>query len=51
MSNLSKKREDYVQKQKINAIKNDTVLLEDAIIKGLKEQAKKKSITFEKKMN
>jgi len=51
MANLSKKREDYVQEQKAKAAQSDTSMLEDAIIKGLKDQAEKKSIKFEKKMN
>jgi hypothetical protein len=51
MADLSRKREDYVQGQKSKAANSDTNMLEDAIIKGLKDQAEKKSIKFENKMN
>lgn len=51
MADLSRKREDYVEEQKLKTANSDTNMLEDAIIKGLKDQAKKKAIKFENKIN
>ena len=51
MAKLNKKREDFVLKEKQKAAKVDDVQLENAIIKGLREQASKKKIRFEKTIN
>lgn len=51
MAELSKKREEFVAKEKVKSLKNDSAQLEDVIIRGLKEQAGKKLITFEDKIN
>ncbi len=51
MAKLNKKREDFVAKEKEKATKTDDVQLENAIIKGLREQASKKKISFEETIN
>lgn len=51
MAALSKKRDEFVAQEKTKALKNDSVQLEDVIIKGLKEQANKKSIVFNETIN
>ena len=51
MAKLNKKREDFVLKEKQKAAKVDDVQFENAIIKGLREQASKKKIRFEKTIN
>jgi len=51
MAKLNKKREDFVLKEKQKAAKVNDVQLENAIIKGLREQASKKKIRFEETIN
>ena len=51
MATLNKKREDFVLKEKQKAAKVDDIQLENAIIKGLREQASKKKIRFEETIN
>ncbi len=51
MADLSKKRDAFVAQEKLKALKTDSAQLEDVIIKGLKEPANKKSITFQETIN
>ena len=51
MAKLNKKREEFVAEQKKKAIESGSVQLENVIIKGLRDQASKKKIKFEKTIN
>ncbi len=51
MARLNKKREDFVVKEKEKALKVNDNQLDNAIIKGLREQASKKKIKFEETIN
>ncbi len=51
MAKLNKKREDFVAKAKEKFVNTRDFQLENAIIKGLREQASKKKISFEETIN
>ena len=51
MSSLNKQREAFVRSEKAKVTKSDTNMLDDVMIKGLREQAGKKSFTFQSEIN
>ena len=51
MSSLNKQREAFVNSEKAKVAKSDTNMLDDVMIKGLREQAGEKSFTFQSEIN